>query len=327
MRAVLCTKFGGPELLEIGEVDPPALGAKDIRVAAVAAGVNFGDTTMVSGAFPVQPPLPFVLGGEAAGEVIEVGESVERFKTGDRVMTLSIPGCFAEQVVVPETSAQPVPDGMGFEAAAGFTIAYGTAYYALIKRSHLQAGEVLLVLGATGGTGLAVVEVGRAAGAEVIAVGSNDEKLQQAAKQGAAHLINYEREQIAEKVMEITGGRGANVIFDGVGGEAFKQALGCIAGGGRLASVGAASGEIPEVSVLALMAADCDLIGISCGAYAARDPSAFAEDFEQLGSWYVEGKLNPHISATFPLEQVADALNVLVTRKVIGKVVLTMGRE
>jgi|TARA_B100000315_G_scaffold210395_1_gene206613 NADPH2:quinone reductase len=327
MRVVLCTKFGGPELLQVGEIDPPALGAKDIRVAAVAAGVNFLDTAMISGAYPVQPPLPFVLGGEAAGEVIEVGGAVERFKTGDRVMTLSVPGCFAEQVVVPETSAQPVPDGMDFESAAGFTIAYGTAYYALIKRSHLQADQVLLVLGATGGTGLAVVEVGRAAGADVIAVGSNDDKLQQAAKQGAAHLINYEREQIAESVMKITDGRGADVIFDGVGGEAFKQALGCIAGGGRLASVGGASGEILEISVLSLMAADCDLIGISCGAYAARDPGAFAEDFEQLASWYGEGKINPHISATFPLEQVAAALDMLIARKVIGKVVLTMGPE
>ncbi|MEM7114437.1 MAG: NADPH:quinone oxidoreductase family protein [Chloroflexota bacterium] len=324
MKAVVCKEWGKPDTLVIEEIESPPLGADDIRIGVHACGLNFADTLMIQGRYQVKPPFPFSPGLEAAGEVLEVGANVTRFKIGDRVAALCGHGGFAEEVVVPAAVALTIPDTMPYTDAAAFTVAYGTSHVALEHRGRLQPGEVLLVHGAAGGVGLTAVEIGKLMGATVIATASTAEKLAVAQKYGADHLINYREEDFRTRVKELTGGKGADVIYDPVGGDVFDQSIRCINWEGRLLVIGFAAGRIPQLPANMALIKNMSVVGVFWGAYAQRDPVVLVSSLKKLMGWYAEGKLKPHVSKTFPLEETAEAMNFLLQRKSKGKVVVVV---
>ena len=322
MKAVLCKAFGPAETLVLEEVASPEPKKNEILLDVHAAGVNFPDTLIIEGKYQFKPPFPFSPGGECAGVVAAVGEKISHMKPGDRVMALTGWGSFAEQVAVPAYSVMQIPKGMDFETAAAFGMTYGTSMHALKDRAKLQAGETLLVLGASGGVGLAAVEIGKAMGAKVIAAASSAEKLAVAKAAGADELINYSESSLKEEVKRLTGGMGVDVIYDPVGGDLFDQAVRSIAWNGRLLVVGFASGRIPEFPVNLALLKGAAVVGVFWGAFAQRQPQDNLSNFQQLFAWYAEGKLKPLVSQTFPMAQAADAINALGQRKAVGKVVV-----
>ncbi|MHA1538058.1 MAG: NADPH:quinone oxidoreductase family protein [Alphaproteobacteria bacterium] len=324
MRAVVCTKWGGPEDLSIEEMEPKSPGPGEVRMAIRAAGLNFADTLMIAGKYQERPDFPFSPGLEAAGEVIECGAGVEGLAPGDRVMAVLGHGGFASEAVTNAERVYKIPDSMPFEEAAGFPVAYGTSHVALRHRANLAAGETLVVHGASGGVGLTAVEIGAALGAEVIACASSTEKLSLAEKYGATHLVDYSKQDIRERVLEITNKRGADVIYDPVGGDSFDASLRCIAWEGRLIVIGFASGRIPSAPANYILLKNCSLVGVLWGAYLGRDPAVVRRSMEELIEWYGQGKLKPHISRTFPLAEAAEAIISMMARKSTGKIVLVM---
>jgi len=324
MRAVLCKEWGGPEKLVIEDVPRPALREGAVRVAVHAAGVNFADLLVIAGQYQEKPAFPFTPGAEAAGVVSEVGAGVNTLKPGDRVMALTGLGAYAEEAVVDAARVLPIPDSMDFESAAAFPVACGTSHGALEWRARLQAGEWLLVLGAAGGVGLAAVEIGKAMGAQVIACAGGAEKLAVAQQHGADHVIDYSREDIRERVKAITGGHGADVVYDPVGGDAFDAALRSIAWGGRHVVIGFAAGRIPQIPANIVLVKNIDVIGFYWGSYQAHNPELLRASLAKLLGWVEQGKLKPRISQRFDLKEVALALDELRRRKTTGKVVLTM---
>jgi len=326
MKAVICKQFGPPESLVVEDVASVALGPKQVRIGVHACGVNFPDTLIIQDKYQFKPPLPFTPGGEVAGEVIEVGSEVTRVKVGDRVIAMVGWGGFAEELVVEAERMMPVPRGMDLVTAAGFTMTYGTSYHALEQRARLCPGETLLVLGAAGGVGLAAVELGRLMGARVIAAASNAEKLALCREYGADETVNYDAEPLKDRVKELTGGHGADVIYDAVGGDYFDQAMRCINWNGRLLVVGFASGRIPQLSVNLVLLKGCSVVGVFWGAFTGREPEANARNLDTLGQWYEQGKLKPYVCKTYPLERVGEALNDILERRAKGKIVLTTER-
>lgn len=327
MRAILCREWGGPEKLVVEEVPSPPLRDGGVRIAVHAAGINFMDLLLIAGQYQVKPQLPFTPGAEVGGVVTEVGAGVTNVKPEDRVMALVESGAYAEEAIAAADRVFPIPEKMDFATAAGFPVAYGTSHGAFTWRAHLQAGEWLLVHGAAGGVGLTAVEVGKAMGAKVIAAAGGPEKLAVAQEHGADHLIDYSREDIRERVKAITGGRGADVIYDPVGGDAFDASLRCIAWGGRIIIIGFASGKIPQIPANIALVKNIDVIGFFWGSYQAHKPELPRESFRQLLRWFEEGKLKPHISEAFNLKDVATAMERLKQRKSTGKVVLTTGAD
>jgi NADPH2:quinone reductase len=261
---------------------------------------------------------------ECAGVVEAVGEKVRDLKPGDRVLATTGHGAFAEAVVTEDRNVFKIPDSMSYEVAAGFPITYGTTYHALVDRGRLKKGEVLLVHGAAGGVGLNAVELGRELGATVIGTVGSDEKAAIVKEYGAAHVINYSKESIKDRVKELTGGNGADVIYDAVGGDAFDQSLRCINWDGRLLVIGFASGRIPEAPANMALIKGCSIVGVFWGAFAAREPEKNRANFAALFSLFQHGKLKPHVSASFPLTQVPQAMQALLSRKTTGKVVITV---
>jgi len=326
MRAVLCKEWGGPDKLVVEDVPAPAMRDGAVRLAIHAAGINFADLLLVSGQYQEKPPLPFIPGAEAAGVITEVGAGVSNLKAGDRVMALTGTGAFAEEAVVDVGRIFPIPDKMDFASAAGFPVTYGTSHGAFDWRAHLKPGEWLLVLGAAGGVGLTAVEIGKAMGAQVIACAGGAEKLAMAKSHGADHLIDYSREDIRTRVKEITGGRGADVIYDPVGGDAFDASLRSIAWGGRIIIIGFASGRVPQVPANIALVKNIDIIGFYWGSHQGRKPELLRQSFAQLFRWFEEGKLKPHVFQKLDLKEAASALDLLRQRKSTGKVVLTTGR-
>ena len=326
MRAIRIEKFGGPEAAVPAETPAPAAGPDEVRVAVHAAGVNFADTLMVRGKYQATPPLPFTPGMEIAGEVVEAGANILWFKPGDRAMAVLDHGGFAEEVLVHHSRIMQIPKGMSYEEAAAVPIVYGTSHVALTHRTKLAPGETLLVHGAAGGAGLAAVEIGRELGATVIATASTPEKREVARKYGAAQVIDSSTENIAARVMEITGGKGANVIYDPVGGDAFNASLRCAAFEARIIIVGFAGGKIQRIPANILLVKNISAVGYYWGAYASHDLRVLRESFTALKAMYEDGKLRPLVGATFPLEETAAALAHLSDRKAIGKTVITMGR-
>jgi len=323
MKAVLCKAFGPAENLVIEETGSPVAKKNEFVLDVHAAGVNFPDTLIIEGKYQFKPPFPFSPGGEAAGVVSSVGEGVTHVKPGDKVMSLTGWGAFAEQVAVPAYNVMPMPAGMEFAQAAAFSMTYGTSMHALKQRANLQPGETLLVLGASGGVGLAAVEIAKAMGAKVIAAASSDEKLEVARNAGADVLINYSTESLKERLKEITEGKGVDVIYDPVGGSFFEEAFRSIAWNGRFLVVGfAAGGGIPALPANLPLLKGAALIGVFWGSFAQRQPKDNLANFQQLISWFDEGKLKPLVSQTFSLEQTADAINHLGQRKAVGKVVI-----
>jgi NADPH2:quinone reductase len=323
MRAMICKEYGPPESLQLGELPSRALEPNEIRIRVHACGVNFPDTLIIQGKYQVKPPMPFAPGGEVAGEVIEAGSEVKNLKVGDRVMGMTGYGGFAEEVVATANRAIPIPQGMDYVTAAGFSMVYGTSYHGLVQRGRLKAGENLLVLGASGGVGLAAVEIGKALGARVIAAASSPEKLQVAKDHGADELIDYSKEDLKERVKELTSGLGADVIYDPVGGDAFDACLRAINWEGRLLVIGFASGRIPQAPANLPLLKGSEIVGVFWGAFVNRDPKTNYQNFQHLFQLYGEGKIKPHVCRTYPLEKAADALNDLLERRVTGKVVLT----
>ncbi|MBU3055020.1 NADPH:quinone oxidoreductase family protein [Pseudomonas indica] len=324
MKAVLCKAFGPAESLVLEDISSPEPKKNEILLEVYAAGVNFPDTLIIEGKYQFKPPFPFSPGGEAAGVVAAVGEKVQHVKPGDRVMALTGWGSFAEQVAVPGYNVMPIPAGMDFETAAAFGMTYGTSMHALKQRANLQPGETLLVLGASGGVGLAAVEIGKAMGARVIAAASSAEKLEVAKRAGADELIDYSASSLKEEVKKLTGGQGADVIYDPVGGDLFDEAIRSIAWNGRLLVVGFASGRIPELPVNLALLKGAAVVGVFWGSFAQRQPQDNLANFQQLFAWHAEGKLKPLVSQTFPLERAADAINALGQRKAVGKVVVNV---
>jgi len=327
MKAVVCKKHGPPETLVVEEVPSPPVGKGQVRIAVRAAGVNFPDTLIIENKYQFKPPLPFTPGGEVAGEVTEVGEGVTNAKIGDRVIAMLGWGGFAEEVVTEAARTMPVPEGMDYAAAAGFTMTYGTSLYGLKQRGKLQPGETLLVLGAAGGVGLTAVEIGKLMGARVIAAASSDDKLELCRQYGADDVINYATENLKERTKALTDGHGADVIYDAVGGDAFDQAIRAINWNGRFLIIGFASGRIPELPVNLALLKGCSVVGVFWGAFTGREPAENARNLAELGRWYAEGKIKPYVCATYPLERVGEALQAILDRKAKGKIILTTARD
>jgi NADPH:quinone reductase len=324
MRAVLCKQWGTPEDLVLEDFPAPVVGDNDVSIQIKAAGINFPDVLMIAGKYQAKPPFPFIPCGEVSGIIKEVGKNIKHLKVGTRVAALCQNGGLAEEVVVPGMSALPIPDEMDFNTAAGFMMTYGTSHVALDHRANLKKGEVLLVHGAGGGVGLAAVEIAKHMGAEIIATASTAEKLKVAQEKGATHLINYTTEDFVERVKEITKGKGANVIYDPVGGDVFDKSLRCIAWEGRLLVIGFAGGRIPEAPANLILLKNCSLVGVFWGNYAMKNPQLLFGSLMTMVNWYKEGYIKPYISQTFPLEKSAEALNVVANRQAIGKVVVTI---
>ena len=322
MKAVLCKAFGPPESLALEEIDSPRPAKGQVLVDVHSVGLNFPDVLQIAGKYQVQPPFPFVPGSEVGGIVAEVGEQVTGLKPGDRVMALVGNGAMAERVVTDADAVDRIPDSMSFDVAAALGIAYGTSYHALQQRARLQKGETLLVLGASGGVGLAAVEIGKAFGARVIAAASTDEKLEVAKRHGADLLLNYTTGNLKDKVKELTGGSGADVIFDPVGGDLFDQATRAINWNGRILIIGFASGTIPKFPVNLALLKGCQIVGVFWGAFRKHEPQAFRENCAALFDLFREGQIKPLISQAFPLDRFADALNIFTKRQAVGKIVL-----
>ncbi len=322
MKAVVCRSFGPPENLSLEDVADPRPADGQVLIDVHAAGLNFPDVLQIAGKYQLLPPFPFTPGSEVAGVVSAVGGNVTGFGPGDRVMALSGTGGMAERVAVDAHSVDPIPDDMDFNTAAGFGLVYGTSYHALKQRAQLEPGETLLVLGAGGGVGLAAVELGKVFGARVIAAASTDAKLEIARKHGADETVNYGDGDLKDKVKSLTGGNGADVIFDPVGGDLFDQCSRSINWNGRLLVVGFASGTIPKYPVNLALLKGCQLVGVFWGAFKQREPRAYRENCDELFELYAQRRIKPYISQVFPLERFADALNLFVNRQAVGKIVL-----
>jgi NADPH2:quinone reductase len=320
VKAVMCEKLGGPEDLVVREIDPPgAPRPGELKVALRARGLSFPDVLMVAGGYHVKPPLPFIVGGEASGEVLEVGEGVSGFAVGDRVL---VPGGCVEQAVFDARRAVRLPDTVDFETAAAFRANYTTALYGM-QRARMQPGEVLLVHGAGGGVGLAAVDVGVLLGATVIGTAATEEKRAAVRQAGATHAIDYTA-GFRDQVKELTGGRGADVIFDPIGGSVFDESMRCVAPFGRILIVGFAGGQGAGLAKTNhLLVKDAEVIGFTVGALARHDPAWAERNVRTLLGWLGAGRIRPHISHRLPLERTAEALQLIIDRAVIGKVVVS----
>lgn len=322
MRAIVCPAFGAA--LELRDVACPPLSPGQVRIQVAAAGVNFADTLFIAGNYQEKVAPPLVPGMELAGTVIELGAEVAGLAVGDRVMAAVTGGAFAEQVVAEQTDVIRLPDALDFVTAAGFPVAYGTSHLGLKVKAALKAGEVLVVHGAAGGVGLTAVELGAAMGATVIATAGGPDKVRVALEHGAHHGIDYKTEDIRERVKALTGGRGADVIYDPVGGAVFDASLRAIAPDGRILVIGFASGSVPQIPANILLVKNVTVIGYWWGAYRKLNPALVRDSLGECVQWWAEGKLHPHVSHTLPLEQAADALALLKSRAATGKVVLTV---
>lgn len=325
MRAVVCREFDNPEAVGPGELPAPELPAGAVRIGVRAAGVNFADTLMVKGQYQVKPQLPFAPGLEVAGFVTEVAADVDGLSIGDRVMACVDHGGYAEEAVAAAGDVFVIPDNMTFVEAAGFPIVYGTSHIGLVDKLKLQPGETLLVHGAAGGVGLTAVEIGKALGARVIATAGGPDKLAIAKRYGADDLIDYRTEDIRERVKALTGGRGADAVYDPVGGSVFDASLRATAQGGRILVVGFASGTVPQIPANVILVKNITVIGYYWGAHRVLDPALVDGSFAELLKWFEEGRLKPHVSNVFAMEDFADAFDMLTGRKSTGKVVLTIG--
>ncbi|WP_281020011.1 NADPH:quinone oxidoreductase family protein [Minwuia sp. IMCC3060] len=325
MKAMLCHEWCGPDDLKLEDVASPEPGAGEVQIDVHCAGVNFPDLLMIAGKYQFKPAFPFSPGMEVGGVISAVGEGVSGFKPGDRVMAMtSMGGGYAEQAIATAAKTFLLPDGVTFEQAAGFPVTYGTTYHALKDRGELKPGEVLLVHGASGGVGLNAVELGKRMGATVIGTVGSDAKMDIVKEYGADHVFNYSEHSIRDKVKELTGGQGADVIYDPVGGDAFDESLRCINWGGRLLVIGFASGRIPEAKANLVLLKQCQIVGVFWGAWTERNPEECRSQFGTLLDWCAEGKLRPHVSMTFPLEQAPDAMKALAARKATGKVIVNV---
>jgi NADPH2:quinone reductase len=322
-RAVFCRELGPPEKLRLEDFVSVPLTAGQVRVAIHAAGINFPDILMAAGEYQLKPELPFVPGMEAAGEVIEVDGAAQGIAVGDRVVVKLRHGGYADEAVVTPSQLTPLPSTFDYAEGATFLAAHGTAYHALVDRAQIKSGELLLVHGAGGGVGLAAVELGKLLGATVIAAASSEEKLAVAQARGADHLVLYTREPFRDAVKRITDGRGADVVYDPVGGEIFEQSLRCIAWGARVLVIGF-TGGIGLARTNLVLIKGASVLGVRAGEAARKNPALGAARIKALSEWAEAGKIRPNISHRLPLEDYAQAMRLLIDRKAIGRVALLM---
>lgn len=327
MRVIQCVEWGLPAKLVLAETERPEPGAGEVRIRVAAAGVNYPDALIVQKKYQLQPALPFTPGSEVAGRIDLVGAGVTQFAPGDRVLAFTGLGGFAEYACAPAALCLPLPAGVSDEVAAAFTLAYATSHHALFDRGALQAGETVLVLGAGGGVGLAAVELAKLAGARVIAAASTDEKLEAARQHGADALINYSNTDLREAVRALTEGRGVDLVFDPVGGAYTDIAVRALAWRGRLLIVGFANGEIPSLPANLLLLKGASAVGVFWGEFAKREPAALRAALKELFGWLASGRLKPLVSRVYRLEDTALALDALLARRVLGKLVIAPARE
>jgi NADPH2:quinone reductase len=322
VKALLCKQFGPPESLSVEEVASPQAGPGEVVVTVKAASVNFPDVLIIQNKYQVKPPLPFSPGSEFAGVVKEVGEGVKHFKPGDRVIAFAGYGGFAEECLAPANRILPIPGDMDFVTAASFILTYGTSHHALKHRADTRPGETLLVLGAAGGVGIAAIEIGKVLGLHVVACASTDDKLAVCREHGADATINYATEDLREGIKRATGGKGVDVIYDAVGGPYAEAALRSSNWRARFLVIGFASGEIPKVPLNLPLLMERSIIGVYWGEWSKRTPAEFAAAVRELGEWFMQGKLKPHVSSQYPLARAAEAMNELAGRRAKGKVVV-----
>lgn len=324
MKAIVCKAYGLPSSLVLEDIESPKPKEKEVLVSVKACGVNFPDTLIIQGLYQFKPELPFTPGSDIAGIVKEVGSEVKHLKVGDEVFGFVAHGGFAEEVIVPSNACFPKPPNMDFPTAASFMMAYGTSYHALKDRAQIKAGETLLVLGASGGVGLAAVELGKLMGAKVIAAASSDDKLALCKEYGADETINYATEDLKKRLKELTEGKGVDVVYDPVGGHYSEDALRSTAWEGRFLVVGFAAGEIPKVALNLALLKGCSIVGVFWGGFAMKTPKKNMVNTMELMQLYAEGKLKPHIHAIYPLAEASKALEEMMNRQVKGKIVIGM---
>ena len=322
MKAVLCKEHGPPEKLVIDTVADPKAVAGHVVIDTHVAALNFPDTLQIDGKYQFQPPMPFTPGSEVAGIISAVGDGVSNVRVGDRVMAMNGLGGMAEKVLCPANAVRVLPAKMSMKVGAGFNMIYGTSYYALKQRAALKPGETLLVLAASGGVGLAAVELGKAMGARVIAAASTKEKLEVARQVGADETISYTDGSLKEQVKALTDGRGADVIYDPVGGDLFDDCMRSIAWYGRVLVIGFAAGDIPKLPTNLVLLKSCQVVGVFYGAWTAREPLENAKNFAEILDFHSQGKVDPLIGASYPLEDFAPAMRDLMERRAVGKVVV-----
>ena len=322
-KIVVCRELGPPERLRLEEIPSAPLKPGEVRVAIRAAGINFPDVLMAAGEYQLKPPLPFTPGVEAAGDIVEVDSAARGVAVGDKVIVKMRHGAYCSEAVVTPAQLTPMPSTFDYAEAATFLAGHGTAYHALIDRGQLKPGEVLLVHGAGGGVGLAAVEMGKMLGATVIATASSDDKLAIAKARGADHLVRYDREPFRDAVKRITGDRGADVVFDPVGGAVFEESMRCINWGARLLVIGFTGGVgLAKTNLLLIKGAS--VLGVRAGEAVRRDSALGAKRLKELLAWAEAGKLRPNVSHRLPLEDCAKAMRLLIERKAIGRVALMM---
>ncbi len=334
MRAVLCKEYGPPETLVLEDVPSPQAKAGEVVLEVHAAAVNFPDVLIIENKYQFKPPLPFSPGGEVAGIVKELGEGVTHLNIGDRVIGSCGHGGFVEEIAISASSCIPIPENMDLKTASGMVLTYGTSHYALKDRAKLQAGETLFVMGAAGGVGLAAVELGKAMGARVVAAASSEEKLEICKQHGADETLLYptgelsreQQKEFSNQIKEVCGGEGADVIYDPIGGAYAEPALRATAWEGRYLVIGFASGPIPQIPLNLALLKNCQIVGVFWGAFTARQPEDNKRNLAELMAFYEQKKINPHISATYPLEQTGQAIRDMAERKAIGKLIIDMGR-
>ena len=322
MKAVLCTHFGPPNELELADIPPPKAAAGEAVVRVKAAALNFFDTLIIAGKYQHKPPFPFSPASEFAGVVESVGSGVTDIAVGDRVIGNMGWGAAREAVAIDAHQLAKLPEALDFERAAGLTVTYGTTLYALRERAQLKPGESLVVLGASGGTGLAAIELGKMMGARVIACASSDEKLVFARAHGADETVNYGRENLRDALKRLGGEHGIDVVYDPVGGPYAEPAVRSLAWLGRYLVVGFAAGEIPKIPLNLTLLKSCDIRGVFWGAWTKREPQLQRALMTDLARWCAEGKLSAHVHAVYPLSEITAALNAIADRKVMGKIVL-----
>ena len=322
MKAILCTRTGGPDDLSLSDIPDPVAGQGEAIVRVKAAALNFFDTLIIAGKYQTKPAFPFSPAAEFAGIVEGLGAGVSGLKIGDRVLGYAGYGAARERVAAKAERLVILPEGLDFDRAAGLSVTYGTTYHALKDRAYLKPGETLAVLGAAGGTGLAAIELGKVMGARVIACASSDDKLAFARQHGADETVNYGKDDLRASLKALAGERGIDVIYDPVGGALAEQALRAIAWQGRFLVVGFAAGEIPKLALNLVLLKGCEIVGVFWGAFTEREPKAQAANMAQIVRWCAQGKLSAHVHAVYPLSDTAQALKDIAARKVMGKAIL-----
>ena len=323
MKALICKEHGLADKLELAQDWPnPELGDNDVLINVRAAGLNFPDVLIIQGKYQIQPDMPFIPGGECSGEVAAVGPAVTRYKVGDKVLSMGASGAFCEQIAANEHAVFPMPEGLSFEQAAGVSITYFTSYYALKQRAKLQPNETLLVLGAAGGVGTTAIELGKLMGAKVIAAASSAEKLALCKSLGADEVINYSEEPLKDRIKELTGGKGVDVVYDPVGGDYAEPAIRGMAWNGRYLVIGFASGPIPKIPLNLTLLKGCSLVGVFWGRFAGEEPAENLKNIEELWELFAAGKISPVVTDSFSIDQYEDAFNCLIERRARGKVIM-----